>query len=77
MSAEQTPTRKRITDLQVGDILALAHQGDEVSHGALITNVDHISFQATKVRFLVQPAGEAEVKEVEYAVNPQMEVEVL
>ena len=71
MSAQQTH-RKKVNHLQVGDIINMA----QPAHGALVTRVERISYLETRLTFLVQPAGEDEVIEVTYEVEPDLEVEV-
>lgn len=78
MSAAQTPTERKVSDLQVGDALVLSYQGENPTMAALITGVEPLAL-GTQVRltFLVQPAGEDEVHEVNYSVSSDYTVGVL
>lgn len=73
MSTART-TERRVEDLQVGDALILS-QG-EIFHAALIVALEPVGFR-TKVTFLVQPAGETEVKESGGLIDNDYAVQVI
>lgn len=75
MSAHIPTERKVVSDLQVGDVVILRHDGDGSTSGALVTGRETESNVTTRLIFLFLADGE--VGEFNYPVDDSLLMEVL